>query len=329
MMKILVAGASGAIGRRLIPMLVSRGHTVTAMTRSPEKVHQLQALGASPIVADALDRSRVIEVGAQVRPDVVIHQLTALARARSMKKFDEDFAMTNRLRTEATDNLLAAARAAGTQRLIAQSYGSWNYERTGTALKTEEDGFDPTPPAHQAKTLAAIRYLETAVLGAEGIQGVVLRYANLYGPGTGFAVDGDLVSLVRKRMLPIVGGGQGVWSFIHIDDAAAATTAAVDAGEPGIYNIVDDEPASVSVWLPELARALGARPPLRVPLWLGRLAVGEVGVSMMTRIRGASNAKAKAEFGWEPGYSSWRQGFWSGLTPQAAPDGARLAALRR
>jgi nucleoside-diphosphate-sugar epimerase len=204
------------------------------------------------------------------------------------------------------------------RRIIAQSYGNWNYERTGSGLKTEADPFDPNPPANQRKSLDAIRYLEDAVIGAAGIDGIALRYANLYGPGTGFAVDGAIVKLVRQRRLPIVGDGGGVWSFIHIDDAAAATLAAITHGAPGSYNILDDDPAPVAVWLPERARVLGATPPWRVPVWLGRLAVGEVGVSMMTQIRGTSNAKAKRELAWQLRYKSWRDGFRTGLTVAAS-----------
>jgi len=208
------------------------------------------------------------------------------------------------------------------RRFIAQSYGNWNYARTGTGLKGEDDPFDPDPPANQRKTLEAIRHLEDAVLGAQGMEGIVLRYANFYGPGTGFALDGDLAELVRQRKFPIVGNGGGVWSFIHIDDAATATIAAIEHGAPGVYNIVDDEPAPVAVWLPELARALGAKPPRRVPVWLGRLAAGDVGVSMMTQIRGTSNAKAKRELGWQPRYQSWRDGFQDGLGDVAPPKPA-------
>jgi 2-alkyl-3-oxoalkanoate reductase len=246
-------------------------------------------------------------------PEVVVHHMTGLTGARSFKRFDDDFALTNRLRTQGTDHLLEAARASGAQRFIAQSYGNWNYARTGTMVKGEQDPLDPSPPANQRRSLEAIRYLEAAVLGAEGIEGVALRCGNFYGPGTGFALDGALAELVRRRRLPVIGDGAGVWSFVHMDDVAAATIAAIGHGAPGIYNVVDDEPAPVAVWLPELARALGARPPRRVPVWLGRLVAGEVGVSMMTQIRGASNAKAKRELGWRPRYPSWREGFRTGL----------------
>ena len=221
--------------------------------------------------------------------------------------------MTNQLRTEGTDNLLAGARAAGTRRFIAQSFGNWDYARSGSGLKTEESALDPNPPEQQQKSLAAIRYLEAAVTGAEDIEGIALRYGNLYGPGTSIALDGDIVATVRKRGLPLVGDGAGVWSFIHAEDAASAAVAAIEHGAPGVYNVCDDEPAPVSVWLPELARAVGAKPPFRVPVWLARPLIGEVGVSMMTQIRGASNAKARRELGWQPRYKTWREGFRKGL----------------
>ena len=312
-MKIFVAGATGAIGKPLVTQLLAGGYEVVALSRSPNHNDALRALGAEPAVADALDRAAVIEAVKRAEPDLIVHELTALTGVKSLKKFDEEFAMTNRLRTEGTDNLLAAAQAAGVKRFIAQSYGNWNYGRTGNAPKTEDDPLDTNPPANQRQSFAAIQHLEAAVAGATGIEGIALRYGNLYGPGTGIARDGDLAALVRKRMFPIIGEGEGVWSHIHVDDAASATIAAIQRGSPGVYNIVDDEPAPVSVWLPELARALGAKPPLRFPVWLGRLLVGDVGVSMMTRIRGASNAKAKRELGWSPCYASWREGFRKGL----------------
>jgi 2-alkyl-3-oxoalkanoate reductase len=317
-MRIFVAGASGAVGGRLVPMLVNGGHDVVAMTRSPQKADALRALGAEPAVADGLDRGAVMQAVVRAEPEVVIHQMTALSQIKSMKKFDDEFALTNRLRTEGTDHLVEAARAAGVRRLIVQSYGNWNYERTGTGLKTEDDPLDPNPPANQRRSLEAIRHAEAAALEFGGI---ALRYGAFYGPGTGLSRDGDMVELVTKRKWPIVGDGAGVWSFVHIDDAASATMAAMERGAPGIYNVVDDDPAPVAEWLPALAAALGAKPPRRVPVWVGRLAVGEVGVSMMTQIRGASNAKAKRELDWTLRYPTWREGFVSGL------DG-RPAALR-
>jgi len=318
--KVCVAGASGAVGRRLIPMLVAGGHEVVAMTRSPQKVKQLHEQGAETVVADGLDRDGVLRAITAVRPEVLIHQMTSLAKAKSFRKFDDEFALTNRLRTAGTDYLIEAARAAGVRRIIAQSYGNWNYERSGPALKDEGAPFDPDPPARQRRSLQAIRHCEEAVFSARGIEGLALRYGNFYGPGTGFSLNGDVVRLVRRRQLPIIGDGAGVWCFVHVDDAASATISAVTRGTPGAYNVVDDEPAPVARWLPELARALSAKPPRHLPVWLGRLAAGEVGVSMMTQIRGASNAKAKRELGWQPRYRSWREGFWIGLDDIPLPN---------
>jgi nucleoside-diphosphate-sugar epimerase len=283
------------------------------MTRSPQHDEALRAAGAEPVVADALDRTAVMRAIQRAKPEIIIHQLTALTGVKNYKKFDEEFALTNRLRTEGTSYLLEGAQAVGAGRFIAQSYGNWNYARTGSALKTEEDALDPAPPKNQAKSLQAIKYLENAVLNASGIEGIALRYGNLYGPGTGIALDGAIVATVRRRMLPLVGNGGGIWSFTHIDDAAAAAVAAIQHGEPGIYNIDDDEPAAVNVWLPELARAVGAKPPFHIPVWLARQMVGDVGVSMMTQIRGALNAKAKCSLAWQPRYKTWREGFHKGL----------------
>jgi nucleoside-diphosphate-sugar epimerase len=312
-LKVFVAGANGAIGKPLVTQLVSRGYDVVAMTRSPKNDAALRAAGAEPVVVDALNRDALIEAVKRAEPDIVMHELTALTGMKDFKHFDDEFAMTNRLRTEGTDNLLAAALTAGARRFIAQSFGNWNYERTGTLAKTEDDPLDSNRPKNQTQSFAAICHLENTVLGAAGIEGVVLRYGNLYGPGTGFAAHGDLAEMVRKRAFPIVGNGAGVWSFIHVDDAASATVAAIQHGAPGVYNIVDDDPAPVSTWLPEYARAIGARSPFHIPVWLGRLAAGEVGVSVMTKIHGASNAKAKRELGWTPFYATWRQGFQTGL----------------
>ena len=207
-MKVFVAGGSGAMGRRLVPRLVAEGYEVAAMTRDAGKAPWLSAVGAQPVTADALDRAAVLAAVAGAAPEVVIHQLTALSGVGNLKQFDREFALTNRLRTEGTDYLLEGARAAGARRFIAQSYGNWNYARTGTGLKTEQDPFDATPPARQRQSLAAIRYVESAVTGAEGIEGIALRYGNFYGPGTGFAADGDMVARIRKRRFPIVGTGR-------------------------------------------------------------------------------------------------------------------------
>jgi nucleoside-diphosphate-sugar epimerase len=311
-MKVFVAGASGAIGRRLVPMLVEAGHSVVAMTRTPEKADAIRASGAQPAVADALDRAAVVAALRDTSPDVVVHQLTALsALSGNPRRFDREFALTNRLRTEGTDHLLAGARAAGSRRVIAQSYAGWPYAPEGGPVKDEDDPLNPDPPAGIRETFDAIRYVESTVTAADGIEGLALRYGGFYGPGTGLArgEDSPFQDTIRKRRFPVIGGGTGMWSFVHIDDAAAATLAAVEHGSPGIYNVVDDDPARVSEWLPALAEAMGANPPRRLPRWVGRLAGGEVAVLLMTQIRGASNAKAKRELGWQPAHPSWREGF--------------------
>jgi nucleoside-diphosphate-sugar epimerase len=318
-MRVFLAGGSGAIGRRLTPQLVARGHQVTATTTSRDKLDGLRALGAEPVVVDGLDALGVGEAVARAEPDAVIHQMSALAGEPDLRRFDDWFARTNELRTVGTENLLAAARASGVKRFVAQSYTGWPNTREGGPVKTEEDPLDPAPPPAQAESLASIRALERAVLEAP-LEGIVLRYGSLYGPG---ASDG-LVELVRGRKLPILGSGDGVWSWIHVDDAAAATVAAVERGGRGVYNVVDDEPVRVSDWLPYLAEQVGAKPPRRLPVWLGRMVAGEVAVSFMTRIRGSSNAKTRRELGWEPSWRSWREGFRRGLTDEAA--GARRAA---
>jgi nucleoside-diphosphate-sugar epimerase len=312
-MKIFLAGATGALGRHLLPLLVAKGCQVAAMTRSAEKAESLRNAGTEPVAADGRDREAVLKAVTRAKPEVVIHQMTSLTGVTSFKKLDEEFVATNRLRTTGTDILLEAARGAGARRFIAQSYGGWPYERTGGPAKTEEDPLDPHPPAAMTRTLDAIRYLESAVLGATGLEGVVLRYGSFYGPGSSIAEDGVVLELVRRRKLPILGNGAGVWSFLHLDDAATATAAAIERGAPDVYNIADDEPAPVAVWLPELAKILGAKPPHRIPVWLGRLAAGKAGVSMFTQIRGIVNAKAKRELGWRLLYPSWREGFRRGL----------------
>jgi nucleoside-diphosphate-sugar epimerase len=323
-MRVFVAGGSGAIGRRLVPQLVARGHEVVATTRSAAKVDSLSALGAEPVVVDALDAVAVGEAVARSEPEAIVHRLTALSRMTDVRRFDSEFAVTNELRTKGTDNLLAAAAAAGVDRFVAQSYTGWTNVREGGPVKSEDDPLDPHPPKAQARSLAAIRYLEQAVLEAP-LAGIALRYGSFYGPGA----SEPLLELVRKRKLPIVGGGAGIWSWIHLDDAASATVAALDHGARDVYNVVDDEPAPVADWLLYLADEIGAKPPRRVPAWLARLAIGEVGVSMMTQIRGSSNAKAKRELGWEPSWKSWRQGFLHGLEPGGGvADATRHGAMR-
>jgi 2-alkyl-3-oxoalkanoate reductase len=319
-MKVFVAGATGALGRVLVPQLVARGHEVVGMTRSASKQDLVRSLGARPVVADALEPDAVAQAVASAEPEVIVHQLTALSgkmSVRDARRPDRSFAvtMTNRLRTEATDHLLAAGRAVGARRFVAQSFGAFRFARTGGPVQTEADPLDPDPPAALQPGLAGILYLERAVTTIEWGEGLVLRYGGFYGPGTSISLAPDAVMAapIRKRRFPIVGDGGGVWSHVHIEDAAAATVAAVDHGEPGIYNIVDDEPAPVREWLPVLASALDAKPPRRIPRWLGRLAAGETATVMMTNARGASNAKAKRELGWQPRYASWRQGFAQGL----------------
>jgi nucleoside-diphosphate-sugar epimerase len=312
-MKVLVAGATGALGRELVPQLVAAGHEVTGMTRSPRAIDGLRALGAGAVVADALDAAAVREAVAKAQPEVVVHQLTALKGDIDPKKFDQSFAMTNRLRTEGTDNLLAAAKTAGVRRMVAQSFAGWNLARTGGPVKTEDDPLDPEPATSQVETMKAIRYVESVVTGDAEIEGLALRYAGFYGPGSAIGSGGSIAARIKARKVPIVGDGGGVWSFIHFADAASATVRAVEHGDPGIYQVADDEPAPVSVWLPELARILGAKPPRRVPAWLGRLVAGEAAVRMFTEARGADNSKAKRELGWTLRYPSWRQGFREGL----------------
>jgi nucleoside-diphosphate-sugar epimerase len=309
MMRVFVAGATGAIGKQLVPRLVEAGHEVHGMTRSESKQAMLHELGAVPVVADALDPDQVAQAVGRAKPDVIVHQLTAIPAGLDLRHFDRDFALTNRLRTEGTDYLLSAGQAVGVRRFVAQSYGAWPYMRTGGPVKSEEDPLDPAPAREMRRSAAAIRHLEEAVLGARWTEGVVLRYGSFYGPGTSMAPGSAQTELVRKRKFPLVGDGGGVWSFIHVADAAEATVAAVERGNHGVYNIVDDDPAPVAKWLPALAEEVGAKKPVRVPRLVGRLFAGEAGVVMMTELRGASNAKAKRELAWRPGHPSWRQGF--------------------
>jgi nucleoside-diphosphate-sugar epimerase len=307
-MRVFVAGATGALGRHLVPGLVAAGHEVTATTRTPGKVARLRAAGAEPVVVDGLDHEAVMAAVLAAGPEVIVHEMTALAGMGSLRKVDREFAATNELRTRGTDNLLAAAARAGTRRVVAQGH-NFVYARSGGPVKTEEDPLDARPIPSSARTVAAIRYVdETVPLAAP--EGIVLRYGTFYGPG---ASDPLLVA-VRKRQMPVIGGGTGTWSFIEIGDAAAATLAAVEGGTPGVYNVVDSDPAPVAEWLPYLAEVAGARPPLRLPAWLGRLLAGEFVVAQMTDGRGCSNDKARKELAWDPRYPSWREGFraWVG-----------------
>jgi len=301
------------IGKRLVPLLRANGHEVVGTTRSPGKVKDLRALGAEPRLLDVLDAVAVGKAVSEARPDVVVHQATALSDLGNLRNLDEAFADTNRLRTEGTDNLLAAAQAAGAEKFVAQSFAGWPYAKEGSLVKDEEAPLDPSPPANAEQSMAAIRHLEKAVAGAEALAGIVLRYGGFYGPGTSLFEGGEHVAAIRKRAFPLVGSSAGMWSFVHIDDAAAATLAAIERGGRGIYNVVDDEPAPASEWLPYLAERLGAKQPRHVPEWLGRLVAGEQVVSMMTEARGASNAKAKRELGWTLVHPTWREGFANGL----------------
>jgi nucleoside-diphosphate-sugar epimerase len=300
-MRVFVAGASGALGSRLVPQLIDRGHEVIGTSRSPATAERVRALGAAPIALDLLDPGAVRKAVVAAEPGAIVHQATALADVRFSRNFDRTFAQTNRLRTEGTDALLAAAREAEVDRFVAQSFASPRYAREGGPVKTEDDPLDPTPVPSMSETNAALRYLDQAVTDAGGI---ALRYGGFYG-----ADNDGLVEPVRKRQFPIVGDGGGVSSFIHLDDAAAATVLALEHDGAGIYNVVDDEPAPVREWLPVLANVLGAKPPRHFPRWLARLVAGEAVVMMGTESRGASNAKAKRELGWELRYPSWRQGF--------------------
>lgn len=302
-MNILIAGATGAAGQALIPRLKAKGHTVTGTTRNPEKFAELQELGAIPQLMDGLDKASVQEAVNAADPDVIVHQMTAL-RGVDMRNPDKAFATTNRLRTEGTRHLIDAA---GDRLIIAQSFAGWPYARTGGPVKTEADPLDPDPPRGIRETHAAIRTLEKLTLEANGI---VLRYGGFYGPGTGLAPDGEQAAMVRKRQFPLVGNGEGVWSFLHTEDLATATVAAIERGRRGeIYNIVDDDPAPAREWLPFYAREVGAKPPRRLPKWLAALVASPATAAMMTESRGASNAKAKAELGWKPTHPSWRKGF--------------------
>ena len=307
-MRVFVTGATGALGRYLVPGLVAAGHEVTATTRTPGKVARLCEAGAEPVIVDGLDREAVIAAVRAASPEVIVHQMTALADMRGLRKLDQVFAATNELRTRGTDNLLAAAAQAGTRRVIAQSNTNMT-ERSGGPVKTEEDPLDSQPVPSAARALAAIKHVEKTV-PVVAPEGIVLRYGNFYGPGA----SDVLLEMLRKRQLPVIGGGTGIWSFIEITDAAAATLAAVSRGAPGVCNVVDSDPAPVATWLPYLAKVAGAKPPLRVPAWAGRLLAGEFVVAQMTSARGSSNEKAKKELGWEPRYASWREGFraWVG-----------------
>jgi nucleoside-diphosphate-sugar epimerase len=311
-MRVFVAGASGAIGTRLVPQLIDHGHEVIGTCRSPDNAERIRALGVEPVVLDLLDAPGVRRAVLAAEPEAIVHEGTALADARFSRNVDKTLAQTNRLRTEGTDALLAAAREAGVGRFVAQSFAPWRYARRGGMVKTEEDPLDPALPAAMRKTAAAMLHVEQAVTAAGGI---ALRYGSFYG-----APNDGLIKPVRKRLFPIVGDGGGFMSFIHLDDAATATALALERGAPGVYNIVDDEPAPVRDWLPVLSNALGAKPPRHIPRWLARLVAGEAGVVTGTEARGASNAKAKRELDWSLLYPSWRTGFAVGYASMTTAD---------
>ena len=310
-MRIFVAGATGVVGIRVVRLLASAGYFVVGTTHTPAKEGLIRAAGGQAVVVDGLDTEAVRGAVATARPDVIIHEMTSL-EGGELQHFDRTFALTNRLRTEGLNHLLTAAKEFGVRRLIAQSYCGWPYARNGATVKTEDNDLDPNPPREMKSSLNAIRYLETTLLGAADIEGLVLRYGAFYGPHTGM-LESSVLNQMRHRRFPLLGDGNGWWSFVHVDDAAGATACATDHGARGIYNIVDDEPAPVREWLPALATLAGAKPPLHIPKWLGRLMAGDHIVKMMTEVRAGSNAKAKSALGWQPVHSSWREGFASSI----------------
>jgi nucleoside-diphosphate-sugar epimerase len=306
-MRVFVAGASGAIGRPLVPKLVAAGHAVTGMTRSDAKAEDVRAAGARAAVVDVFDRDALGAAFTQAAPEVVIHQLTALPDRLNFRKLDT-YADTNRVRTEGTRNLLDAARAVGARRFVSQSI-AFAYRPDGDGLKTEEDPLLDTAPGVFGSGVTALREMEEMVLGSDGLDGLVLRYGFFYGPGTYYGKDGSTTKDVRRRRMPVVGSGTGVFSFVHVDDAADATVAAVERGAPGVYNVADDDPAPMSEWVSAFAQAAGAKPPRRVPVWLAKLVGGREVTALALELRGVSNQKAKRELAWEPAWPSWRTGF--------------------
>ena len=326
-MKVFLTGATGAIGRALLPRLQEAGHAVTALVRSAGKQREVEAAGATGVIADPLDADALGRVVGRAAPDAIVHELTALSGPMDFRKADEAFALTNRFRTETTGMLFAAARAHGVRRVLVQSFCGWPFARLGGPVKTEQDPLDPDPPRAIRRTIEALREQEKMVRSSADLEAKALRYGALYGPGTDLAQDGWIVAGLQRRRLPLVGNGAGIWSFLHVDDAATATVAALERGAPGVYNIVDDEPAPVSAWLPALAAAVGAPPPWRIPAWMARFAIGETGVVMMTDIRGGANTKAKLELGWRPRWDSWRRGFVEGLERGRGPDSNAAGAL--
>ncbi|HET7855338.1 MAG TPA: NAD(P)-dependent oxidoreductase [Gaiellaceae bacterium] len=328
-MRVFVAGGTGALGRRLMPLLLAAGHEVVGLTRVHDHAEWLRFVGATAVLGDALDRTAVVKAVVRAEPEAVVHELTAFSKlGTNLRRFERDVAETNQLRTAGTDILRDAAVAAGARRLVAQSFAGWTYARAGGAVKTEEDPLEPDPLPPMRGALDAIRYLERAVLDAPELEGIVLRYGTFYGPGTSFSGDGLYVAEIRRRRFPIVGDGEAVWSFVHVDDAARATVAAIDGDATGVYNIVDDEPAPVAAWLPELAAAVGAKPPRHVPVWLGRLVAGELAVFVMTDLRAARMPRRNGSSGGAP---SIRAGGMASGTAWASSkvNGRRLRAETR
>ena len=311
-MRVFVAGASGVLGRRLVPMLVEAGHDVTGISRSEERAAAIRAQGAEAAVCDVFDARGLIDAVAAAKPEVVVHELTDIPRNLDPRRYEEQMAGNDRIRVEGTRNLIAAAQEAGARRIVVESI-AFAYRPEGGPVKDEDDPLYVDAPPPVGRTVRALADMERQVAEARGLEGLVLRYGYFYGPGTAYASDGSVAARLRRHRMPVVGAGTGVFSFVHLDDAAAATVAAVERGDPGVYNVVDDEPAEVSEWLPFLAEVLGAKPPGSVPMWLARLAGGGRIVLQMEQLRGASNAKARAELGWEPRYPSWRQGFREAL----------------
>jgi nucleoside-diphosphate-sugar epimerase len=308
-MRVFVAGATGAVGSPLVPALIAAGYSVVGLTHTGAKAEAIRRMGAEPVVADGLDATAIHAAVGSAKPDVIIHEMTSLGGLTDFGDMDRAFAKTNQLRTRGTDLLLAAARETGVKRFIAQSYCGWAFSPDGGPIKTEADELDPNPPQKLCDSFAAGQYLERTVTGSSKPEGIVLRYGALYGPDTGVFAPA-IVDQLRHRRMPVIGGGGGSWSFLHVDDAASATVTAIERGKLGnIYNIADDHPAEVREWLPKLAEILGAKPPVHVPAWIARLVAGEHVVAMMTLVRGASNAKAKTELGWQPAHPSWREGF--------------------
>ncbi len=321
-MRIFLAGATGAIGSSLVPQLVEAGYQVTAITRREENLAGLYGFGAEPILCDVFDAGKLGSVVAEAEPDAVINQLTDLPQSLNPRKLGEYYAANNRVRREGTRNLLDAARGAGVRRFLVQGSAYW-YAQTGGPVKTEEAPLYLDTPAPVGPAVQTIKEVEDAVLSAEGLEGVVLRYGFFYGPGTWYAKDGDVGRQVMKRRYPMIGSGEGTYSFVHVDDAASATVAALERAGPGVYNVVDDEPATAAEWMPVFAEALGAKRPLRVPAFVARVMVGDALVRWMLGLRGASNEKIKSELGWHPQYESWRRGFFEDDVTVVAPGEAK------